>query len=149
MSKNNSKEQYSDIYQLLQDDSQRKNKEKRTQLLDSLGIKEYFEEGSIQIDMKTCRGVECKICIKACPTNALYWKSGEIGITEELCTFCAACVVNCIVDNCIEVTRKRPNGGTERFSKPVDVIRLLNRINAQNRKKRTETRSKAIQDQLK
>jgi len=149
MSKNNSKEQYSDIYQLLQDDSQRKNKEKRTQLLDSLGIKEYFEEGSIRIDMKTCRGVECKICIKACPTNALYWKSGEIGITEELCTFCAACVVNCIVDNCIEVTRKRPNGGTERFSKPVDVIRLLNRINAQNRKKRTETRSKAIQDQLK
>ena len=121
-------------------------REKKTELLCSLGIKEYFEEGSIRIDPKTCRGVECKLCIKACPTNALFWKTGEVGITEELCTFCAACVLDCMVDNCIEVTRKRPDGGTERFSKANDVIKLLSGINAQNRKKRIETRSKTIEE---
>lgn len=149
MSKDKSKEPSADIYQLLQEDSQRNKREKRTQLLKSLGIKEYFEEGSIQIDKRTCRGTECKLCIKVCPTNALYWKSGEVGITEELCTFCSACVLKCMVDNCIEITRKRPNGGTERFSKPLDVIKLLSRINTQNRKKRIETRSKTIEDYLK
>ena len=149
MSNVKSKERSADIYRLLQDDSERGKKDEKTKLLDSLGIKEYFKEGSIRIDLKTCRGVECKLCIKACPNSALYWKSGQVGITKELCNFCAACVLNCMVDNCIEVTRKRPDGVTERFTKPGDVIRLLNRINAQNRKKRTETRSGAIQENLK
>ena len=149
MSNVKSKERSADIYRLLQDDSERGKKDEKTKLLDSLGIKEYFKEGSIRIDLKTCRGVECKLCIKACPNSALYWKSGQVGITKELCNFCAACVLNCMVDNCIEVTRKRSDGGTERFTKPSDVIKLLNRINAQNRKKRTETRSSAIQENLK
>ena len=152
MSDSKNREPSADIFQLLQEDSERKKgevKKEKSELLYSLGIKEYFKEGSIKIDMKTCRGVECKLCIKACPNSALYWKSGEIAVTEGLCNFCAACVLNCMVDNCIEVTRKRPNGETERFTKPIDVIRLLNRINAQNRKKRTEARSITIQENLK
>ncbi len=38
-----------------------------------------------------------------------------------------------MVDNCIEVRRKRQNGETEVFCKPQDVSLLLNRINARNR----------------
>jgi len=122
-----------DIYQLLLEASEKKKREKRAQLLQSIGVKEYFEEGNIRIDMKTCKGIECELCIKACPTNALYWRPGEIGIVEELCVFCAACVYNCVVDNCIQVERKRPNGQRERFSTQVDVLALLRDINSRKR----------------
>jgi ferredoxin len=123
-----------DIYGILLEAGKKKNREKRAQLLQSIEAKEFFEEGKISIDMKTCRGVECKFCIKVCPTNALYWKSsGEIGITEELCIYCASCVLNCMVDNCIKVERKRPNGEIEQFSKPSDVTKLLEDVNTRNR----------------
>jgi NAD-dependent dihydropyrimidine dehydrogenase PreA subunit len=129
-----------DIYGLLLEAGKKKNREKREQLLKSIDVKEFFEEGKISVDMKTCRGVECKLCIKFCPTNALYWKSsGEVGITEEVCIYCASCVLNCIVDNCIKVERKRPNGETETFSNPSDATKLLENVNTQKRKKTTES----------
>ncbi len=125
-----------DIYGILLEADKKKNREKRAQLLQSIEAKEFFEEGKISIDMKTCRGVECKLCIKVCPTNALYWKSsGEVGITEELCIYCASCVLNCMVNNCIKVERKRPNGEMEQFSKPSDVTKLLEDVNTRNRMK--------------
>jgi len=125
-----------DIYGILLEAGKKKNREKRAQLLQSIEAKEFFEEGKISIDMKTCRGVECKFCIKMCPTNALYWKSsGEVGITEELCIYCASCVLNCMVDNCVKVERKRSNGEMEQFSKPSDVTRLLEDVNTRNRMK--------------
>ncbi|MFQ6087019.1 MAG: hypothetical protein ACE5OV_03255 [Candidatus Bathyarchaeia archaeon] len=127
-----------DIYELLLEASEKKRKEKRAELLRSVDVKEFFEEGSIKIDMKTCKGVECKFCIEVCPTNALYWKTGEIGIIEELCIYCTSCVLNCMVDDCIEVKRKRPNGETETFSKPQDVFILLENINSRNRIKTTK-----------
>ncbi len=122
-----------DIYQLLLEASKEQKKKKRAQLLQSIGVKDYFEDGSIRIDMKTCKGIECKLCIKACPTNALYWKSGEIGIVEELCVFCTACVLSCIVDDCILVNRKRPNGEMEKFGKPGVVLTLLHNIDSRKR----------------
>jgi Fe-S-cluster-containing hydrogenase component 2 len=122
-----------DIYELLLEASEKMRKEKRAELLRSVGVKEFFEDGSIKIDMKTCKGVECKLCIEVCPTNALYWKAGEIGIIEELCVYCTSCVLNCMVDDCIEVKRKRPNGETETFSRPQDVFILLENINSRNR----------------
>jgi len=124
-----------DIYGLLLEASKKQRRAKREELLKSVGVKEFFEEGKIHIDMKTCKGVECKFCIKVCPTNALYWKSGEIGITEDLCLYCTSCVLNCMVDNCIRVERKRANGDTERFSNPVHVCSLLERLNTKNRMK--------------
>lgn len=124
-----------DIFQLLQKTSKEKKKKKRAQLLQSIGVKEFFESGTIQIDMKTCKGTECELCIKACPTNALYWKTGEIGIATELCVYCLACVLNCIVDNCIQVSRRRVNGETEKFSTPRQVSRLLHNINTGKRGK--------------
>jgi ferredoxin len=125
-----------DIYGTLLEAGKKKNREKREQLLKSIDVKEFFEEGKISVDMKTCRGVECMLCIKVCPTNALYWKSsGEVGIIEELCVYCASCVLNCMVDNCIKVERKRPNGETERFSNPSDVTKLLEDVNTRNRMK--------------
>jgi len=133
MPKESADTQSTDIFALLSKASKKKRKEKRAQILQSMDVKEFFEEGSISIDKKTCKGVECKLCIKACPTNALYWKSGEVGIDEDLCVFCAACVANCIVDNCVRISRKRPNGGIETFSKPIDVLILLNNINSEKR----------------
>lgn len=122
-----------DIYKVLLEASKEKKKAKREQLLKSVGVEEFFEEGSIRIDMKTCKGVECQFCIKVCPTQALYWKSGEIGVTEDLCVYCASCVLNCMVDNCIEVRRRRKNGTNERFSNPQDVLTMLDNINTMNR----------------
>jgi len=122
-----------DIFSLLSEASKKKRREKKAQILQSMGVKEFFEEGSISIDKKTCKGVECKLCIKACPTYALYWKSGEIGVAEDLCVFCSACVANCIVDNCIQIRRKRPNGGIEKFGTPTNVLVLLNNINSEKR----------------
>jgi len=124
-----------DIYKILLEASKEKKGAKRERLLKSVGVKEFFEEGNIKIDMKTCKGVECQFCIKVCPTKALYWKAGEIGVTEDLCVYCASCVLNCMVDDCIEVRRKRQNGENERFSNPLHVLTLLNNINARNRMK--------------
>ncbi|MCS7115004.1 MAG: hypothetical protein RMJ15_07175 [Nitrososphaerota archaeon] len=129
----------SDIFQLLVETAEKERKKRREELLAQLGVKEFFVDGSITIDKRTCKGVECKLCIEACPTNALFWKSsGEVGITEELCIYCGACVLCCMVDNCIRVTRKRANGEVERFSTPRGVIMLQNKINAKKRHERVK-----------
>jgi len=134
MPKESTKTSGKDIFTLLSEASKKKRKTDRAQILQSMGVKEYFEEGSISIDKKTCKGVECKLCIEACPTNALFWKpSGEVGIDEELCIYCAACVANCIVDDCIQVTRKRLNGKIEKFSSSMGAFILLNKINSEKR----------------
>jgi Fe-S-cluster-containing hydrogenase component 2 len=122
-----------DIFQLLEEASEKRKREKREQLLRSVGVKEFFEDGSIQINTGICDGVECKLCIEACPTNAIYWGSGKVNVVEELCVFCTACVLNCIVDNCIKVQRKRPNEGVEKFSTPEQATKLLYRINSRKR----------------
>jgi ferredoxin len=122
-----------DIYQLLLEASKKREKKRKTKLLEVMGVKEFFEEGTISIDKNTCKGVECKLCIKACPTNALYWKTGEIDIVEELCVYCAACVYSCIVDNCIQISRKRPNNQTEKFSTQKQVLTLLQNIGSKQR----------------
>jgi len=139
------------IYELLLEASEKKKKEKRekrAELLKSVGVEEYFEEGNIKIDMKTCKGRECNLCIEACPTSALYWKAGEIGIVEDLCVYCAACVFNCVVDNCIEVIRKRPNGKIEKFSTPREVLTLLRDINSLKRSDRLKSRFPTAEDYL-
>jgi len=129
-----------DIYQLLLETSKRQRMEERARLLQSVGVKEYFEEGSIRIDKRTCRGTECELCIKVCPTNALYWRSGEIGVVENLCVFCGACVLNCIVDNCIQVTRKRPNGEMEKYSTPTDILTIVLNVSSRKRGKMVKSR---------
>lgn len=133
MAETRNKKPSTDIYKLLLEASKEKRKVKRAQLLKSIGAKEFFEEGNIKIDMKTCKGVECKFCIEVCPTNALYWKTGEVGVTEDLCIYCTSCVLNCMVDNCIEVRRERQNGENERFSKPSDVLSLWEHLNTRKR----------------
>jgi Fe-S-cluster-containing dehydrogenase component len=127
----------SDIFSLLIENSDKEKRKRREELLSPLGVKEFFVDGSITIDKRTCKGVECKLCIKACPTNALFWRAtGEVGITEELCIYCGACVLNCIVDNCIKVVRKRENGETESFSTPRAFTMLENAINTKKRHER-------------
>ena len=113
--------------------------QRRKEFLEPTGVKELFKEGKININKFTCVGGQCKLCIKACPTNALYWKTGEIGITDDLCVYCGACVLNCMVDDCIKVERKREDGKVERFSKPNDVIKLAERLNSQKRFERVKT----------
>jgi ferredoxin len=112
------------------DEERRKRREK---LLASSGVKEFFTEGKITINKRTCKGVECKLCIKACPTNALFWKVGEVGIVEELCVYCGACILSCIVDDCITIVRKRANGEIERFSRSSNFVMLQYDINAKKR----------------
>jgi len=139
----------SDIFQLLLETAERERKQRREELLAPLGVKEFFVDGSITIDKRTCKGVECKLCIKACPTNALFWKTGEVGITKELCIYCGACVLNCIVDDCIKVSRKRTNGEVETFSTPRGVTLLQNSINAKKRLERVKSIFPTLEDYLK
>ncbi len=127
-----------DIFSLLSGNSERTKKKRREELLASLGLKDFFAEGNISIDKRTCWGVECKLCIKACPTNALYWKAGEVGIVEDLCVYCGACVLCCMVDDCIKVERKREDGKVERFSKPKEVVKLEEKINTNKRFQRVK-----------
>jgi NAD-dependent dihydropyrimidine dehydrogenase PreA subunit len=139
----------SDIFQLLLETAERERKQRREELLAPLGVKEFFVDGNITIDKRTCKGVECKLCIKACPTNALFWKIGEVGITKELCIYCGACVLNCIVDDCIKVSRKRTNGEVETFSTPRGVTLLQNSINAKKRLERVKSIFPTLDDYLK
>ena len=137
-------EQSVNIFDLLSEEApepeeKEKPKSRRAELLEPMGVEDLFEEGSIKIDMRTCRGIECNLCVKACPTNALYWKAGEIGIIDDLCVHCTACVANCMVDDCIRVTRKRPDGKTESFSNAKDVLELQCNINSRKRKTRVES----------
>ncbi|KON32160.1 hypothetical protein AC478_01075 [miscellaneous Crenarchaeota group-1 archaeon SG8-32-3] len=129
-----------DIFGLLSVDKEAEEKRKqRKELLASTGVKEFFEEGSISIDKRTCWGLECKLCIEKCPTNALYWKTGEVGIVEDLCVYCGACVLCCMVDDCIKVKRIREDGSSERFSKPREIVKLQDKINAKKRLQRVKT----------
>ena len=106
--------------------------------MEPTGVKELFKEGKIKINKFTCVGGQCKLCIKACPTNALYWKTGEVGITADLCVYCGACVLNCMVDDCIKIERTREDGTTERFGKPKEVIQLQDKLNARKRSERVK-----------
>jgi ferredoxin len=142
-----SREGTKDIFRLLLESAERK-KEEKVRLLESLGVKEYFEEGSIGIDKKTCEGIECKLCIEACPTNALYWGYGEVKIAEELCVYCVACVLCCIVDDCIQVWRKRSNGKMEEFSTPAEASGLLNNINTEKRVDITKRRFPKLEEYI-
>ncbi len=129
-----------DIFCMLTDDTPEEARKKRRQeFLEPTGVKEIFKEGNININKYTCAGVQCKLCIKACPTNALYWKTGEVGVIEDLCVYCGACVLNCMVDDCIKVERKREDGKTEHFSKPQDVIMLGEKVGAQKRLERVKS----------
>lgn len=127
-----------DIFQLLSETVEKERRKRREELLAPLGVKEFFVNGSIFIDKRICRGVDCKLCIKVCPTNALYWKSGEVKVAEDLCIYCGACVLSCIVDDCIKVERKRAAGDVERFSRPRDVLLLQHGINAKKRFERVK-----------
>ena len=128
-----------DIFQLLEAASESKQAKNRQRILESLDVKDFFEEGGISIDKKTCRGVECKLCIDVCPTHALYWKSGDVGVEETLCVFCTACVLSCIVDDCIRIQRTRPSGEVEVFSSPKQVFILLQTNSSQKKIDRTKS----------
>jgi len=115
---------------------QASSKAQREELLAATKVKDLYPEGTITINKYTCVGVQCKLCIKACPTHALYWTSSGIGITEDLCVHCEACVLCCMVNNCIKITRKREDGKQEQFSTPRDVYLLSNKVNSEKRFKR-------------
>ncbi len=103
----------------------------RQELLATTKAKDLFPKGTISINNYTCVGVQCKLCIKACPTNALYWTNNGKGVIEDLCLHCEACVLSCMVDDCIKITRKREDATEERFSKPRDVLMQTEKLNAE------------------
>jgi ferredoxin len=114
-----------DIYSLLVE-ADRGKRIDRSEMLRSLGVaREYFDWGRLTIDKAACRGVECKLCIKACPTSALYWDEAQVKVEADLCIHCSACVLSCIVDNCITLTRRR-GGVEERFSTPRQAAAVNN-----------------------
>lgn len=122
-----------DIYSLLS--GQEKPRINRAEILRSMGIIQlFFEEGSLKIDMSKCLGVECKLCVKACPTNALYWDEAKVKLEEDLCINCSACVLNCIVDNCMILTRRSGDGKTSKFGTPRGAALANNSTASQKRK---------------
>ena len=125
-----------DIFDMLSDDTEEKKNSQRKELLSSTGVKDLFKQGDISINTRTCWGLECKLCIDKCPTSALFWQSGEVKIIKDLCVYCGACVLCCMVDDCIQVERIRDNGEKEIFSKPQEVIKLEDKISTKKRVER-------------
>jgi ferredoxin len=123
-----------DIFSLMSEDSAEQAKKKRRQeLLEPTKVKDLFKEGSININKFTCAGVQCKLCVKACPTNALYWANGAVGVMDDLCVYCDACVLSCMVDDCIKIKRSREDGTVECFGKPKDVFAIAEKVNSKKR----------------
>ncbi|MEM2921537.1 MAG: hypothetical protein QXF26_04380 [Candidatus Bathyarchaeia archaeon] len=117
-----------DIYSLLLRAKKRPPRE-RAEILRSIGITQlFYDEGDLRIDMSKCVGVECKLCIKACPTSALYWDEAKVKLERDLCIYCSACVLNCIVDNCIILHRRGSDGRTVRFGTPREAAAVNNAI---------------------
>jgi MinD superfamily P-loop ATPase len=79
----------------------------------------------------------------------LFWKAGEVGIVEELCIYCGACVLSCIVNDCIKIERKRVTGEVEKFSKPRDFTALQNGINVKKRRGKIQEVFPKVEDYLK
>ncbi|MDR0372203.1 MAG: hypothetical protein LBI79_01370 [Nitrososphaerota archaeon] len=132
------------IFDLMNEDEEAANEEeerkkRRKELIEPTGVKEIFKDGKISINKFTCVGGQCELCIKACPTNALYWSIGEIGIIEDLCVYCNACVANCMVDDCIKVERTREDGTVEKVSKISNIIKLQEKKNTEKRFERVKT----------
>lgn len=137
------------IFDLMNEESEALSEEeerrkRRKELIEPTGVKELFKEGKISINKFTCVGGQCKLCIKACPTNALYWGTGEVGIIDDLCVYCGACVANCMVDNCIKVERTTDNTKIEKFSKIDDIIKLDERNNTKKRFERVRTNAATL-----
>ena len=136
-------------FQLLKKTTEEAKNKRREEFLATLGVEEFFVDGSITINKRTCKGVECKLCIEACPTYALFWKVGEVGIVKELCIYCGACVLSCIVNDCIKIERKRVTGEVEKFSKPRDFTALQHGINVKKRRGKIQEVFPKIEDYLK
>ena len=117
-----------DIFGLMVEEEEKRQRAVREEVLEALGIPEFFVKGSVHVDLNKCYGVECDLCVKACPTSAIFWRSGRLVVQEEICIFCTACVVNCMVKDCITVRRVRPDGTVEEFSSLDDVARLLRAV---------------------
>ncbi len=149
MSEKGEKSSSLDIFQLLEETTEKEKKKQREELLAPSGVSEFFVDGSITIDKRTCQGIECKLCVEVCPTNALFWRAGEVGITEELCVYCGACVLSCIVEDCIKIVRKRETGEVESFSKPRQVVVLQHRTNARKRLERIQNIFPKLENYLK
>jgi ferredoxin len=129
-----------DIFGLLSEGTADSEKKKnREMLLAPTGVKDLFQEGTISINSYTCLGVQCKACIKVCPTNGLYWGSGKVEIVEDLCVYCGACVLSCQVDDCIRLERKRDNGKIEKFSKSAEVLLFQKKANTNKRVQRVRS----------
>jgi ferredoxin len=127
------------IFGLLTEDTvDSEKKKKREELLAPTGVVDIFQGGTISINMYTCVGVQCKACIKVCPTNALYWGNGKIEIVDDLCVYCGACVLICQVDDCIKLERIR-NNKIEKFSKPGDVLLFQKKANTNKRVQRVRS----------
>jgi NAD-dependent dihydropyrimidine dehydrogenase PreA subunit len=142
------------IFDLMNEESEavdeaEEKRRQREELLEPTGVKDIYKEGKININKFTCVGGQCKACIKVCPTNALYWGTGEVGIIEDLCVYCGACVANCMVDNCIKVERTRENGQTETLGKLSDIIKLQNRNNTKKRLERVKTNAATLRHHYK
>jgi len=130
-----------DIFGLLAEDtaSGSEKKKNREALLAPTGVKDVFQDGKISINNYTCLGVQCKECIKVCPTTALYWGGGKVTIIEDLCVYCGACILNCQVDDCINLERTRDNGKIEKFSKSKEVLLFQKKANTNKRVQRVQS----------
>lgn len=79
MSKKGEKSSSLDTFQLLAETMEKERRNRREELLAPLGIKEFFLDGSISIDKRTCQGLECKLCVEAVQLMLFFGGLGRLG----------------------------------------------------------------------
>ncbi|MBW1690530.1 MAG: ferredoxin [Deltaproteobacteria bacterium] len=60
------------------------------------------------IDYGICKGMDCGICIDACPVSIFLKKSDTVGVDpekEDECTFCEVCLERC-PGKCIQIEKR-------------------------------------------
>lgn len=50
---------------------------------------------TVVINSDICSEIDCRICITACPYDAVYMKDEEVTVSQELCMGCGICTATC------------------------------------------------------
>ncbi|MFW9995078.1 MAG: 4Fe-4S dicluster domain-containing protein [Candidatus Odinarchaeota archaeon] len=101
-------------------------------ILRDMNVPQNYRNIEITINTSLCP-LGCQMCVKACPTSALYFFE-VVHVQKELCIGCGACASACPYVEPIKITRTRiSDGKTEVFRNLKEFVKTNNAENARKR----------------